>query len=226
MIRFNPALAIGLVSLLALTACADATKTVSDTADQAKEATEQAAGAATDTAKQAGEAVTDTAGQAVDAAADTAKQAGEAVADTAETATDAVTDTAETAADAVTDTAETTADAVTGTADQATGGVSGIPDLAALKEQVTSMKEGASQTLDSVKSGDFAAAKDQFGELQQSWYKFGGSLKSLPGEGGYQKIDEGMKAVKSALNQDNPDQNQLSGQLEGVVDLLGKVPLG
>ena len=189
MARFKPVLTLSLLSLLVLTACAEASKTVSDTADKAKDATEQAAKTAADTAQKAKDAT-------------------------------------EQAANTAADTAQKTTDAAKETVSKATDAIGGIADVVAVKDRVAELKTGATETLDAVKQGDFSAAKDKFGALQQSWYQFGGSLKALPGGGGYEQIDAGLKAVKSAMNQDTPDQEQLSGKLEGIVDLLKKVPLG
>ena len=85
-----------------------------------------------------------------------------AVTDAAETATDVVTDAAETATGAVTDAAETATGAVTDTAEKAVGGVTGIPNIAAIKDQVTELKTGATETLDAVKQADFTTAKEKF----------------------------------------------------------------
>jgi ABC-type transporter Mla subunit MlaD len=206
MARFKPVLTLSLLSLLVLTACAEASKTVSDTADKAKDATEQAANTAADTAQKAKDATE----QAANTAADTVQKAKDAT---------------EQAANTATDTAQKTTDAAKETVSKATDAIGGIADVVAVKDRVAELKTGATETLDAVKQGDFSAAKDKFGALQQSWYQFGGSLKALPG-GGYEQIDAGLKAVKSAMNQDTPDQEQLSGKLEGIVDLLKKVPLG
>lgn len=89
-----------------------------------------------------------------------------------------------------------------------------------LKEKVFGMKDGVSQTLSSVKSGDFSAAKESFGTLQSSWGEIEGDIKNLSDES-HSKIQTGLETVETDLNAESPDADKIAGNLEGLTNSIG-----
>jgi len=159
-----------------------------DVADGAQGAVEGAADVAGDVAGGAVDAAGDVAGGAVDVAGDVAGGAADA------------------AGGAV--------DAVAGAAGDAASGAAG--GLVALKDGVTGMTGSITSTVDSVKSGDFAAAKESFSGVETAW----GNLKGvIPGDTA--GIEEKIAEVSTGLASDAPDADSVLSSLGGLKDLVG-----
>ena len=159
---------------------------------------------AVDTAQDAGDTAKDAATEVVD----TAQDAGDAAKDAATDAAEKAQDAGEAAKDAVTETAEKAKDAVT--------------DVLALKDGVTGMKGGVEATITAVQAGDLTKAKEEFGKLQDSWSKIEENVKTQSGDS-YQKIEDGMATVKSALSETEPNKDKLVTDLKGLLTSLSSI---
>ncbi len=87
----------------------------------------------------------------------------------------------------------------------------------ALKDGVSGLTGSITSTVDAVKSGDFAGAKESFASVESAW----GSLKSVvPGDaaGG---IEEKIAEVSTGLASDAPDSDSILSSLGGLTDLVG-----
>ncbi len=89
-----------------------------------------------------------------------------------------------------------------------------------LKDKVFGMKDGVSETLTAVKSGDFTTAKQSFGTLQQSWSEIEGDIKNISAEG-HSEIQTGIDNVAADLNADNPNGDQIAQNLKGLTSSIG-----
>ncbi len=172
MIRLN-LLAIGLVSILALSGCK--TTETPPTAD-------------------AGKAVTDVAGAAKDAApgaADAAKDAADAAKDAAGSAANAAKDKATEAAGAAKDAAGAAKDKV---ASVTTGAVA-APGMANIVGIV-------SKTKAAIDAGDLEQAKSEMSKFEDSWAKIEKGVKANS-PAAYDAIETNSKAVQSAVNNED-----------------------
>ena len=105
-------------------------------------------------------------------------------------------------------------DAAAGAAGDAAGAAGG--GLMALKDGVTGMTTSITTTVDSVKSGDFAAAKESFSGVEAAW----GNIKGIvPGENA--GIEEKIAEVSTGLAADSPDADSILSSLGGLKDLVG-----
>jgi iron uptake system EfeUOB component EfeO/EfeM len=84
------------------------------------------------------------------------------------------------------------------------------------------MKDGISQTLTSVKSGDFAAAQTSFGTLQTSWGEIEGDIKKLSGDT-HAQIQSGMDTVEADLKAQSPDGTKIAANLESLTGSIGSL---
>jgi hypothetical protein len=184
--RFNAILALSL-SLFALTACGEETKTVTDAA---KDATGAAADVAKDTTGKAVDVAKDATGKTVDAAKDAT---GKTV-DAAKDATGKATDTAKGAMGSVTDMA---------------GKMMGIKDGA------MGMKDGVAAALVAVKAGDFKAAQTEATKLKESWGKISDTVEKQSG-GSYKTINDGIASVETSLKDAKPDKAKVTSQLQSL----------
>ncbi len=94
-----------------------------------------------------------------------------------------------------------------------------------LKDKVFGMKDSVSQTLASVKSGDFAAAQESFGTVKQSWGEIEGEVKILSADG-HSKIQTGIDTVEADLNSASPDADKIAGNLKGLTGSISELTGG
>jgi hypothetical protein len=188
MVRIN-LLAIGLVSVLALTGCG----TPTPTADSAGKAVTEAAGDAKDKA-------VDVAGAAKDKATDVigaADAAKDKVAGAADATKDKVAAVAGAAKDNVAGAADATKDKVAAVAGAAKDKVTGAiaPELVSLAGAVTSTKSA-------IDTGNFAQAKMEAAKLNELWAKAEAGVKSKS-PAVAQVISTGLTNVTGAVNQED-----------------------
>jgi hypothetical protein len=108
------------------------------------------------------------------------------------------------------------------TAEQAQGA---IAKLAASKDGLFKMKEGVSQTLAAVKSGDFTKAQQDFGTVQETWKGLEAGLKTVSADG-TQKVQGGLETVATELKAEKPDANKLTTGLQGLATSIGSLAVG
>jgi Domain of unknown function (DUF4363) len=180
MIRPN-LLAIGLVSILALTGCK--TTETPPTAESAGKAVTDVAGAAKDKATDAAGAAKDAAGAATDKVAGAAG----AVKDKATDAAGAVKDKATDAAGAAKDAAGAAKDKVASVA-----GAVAAPEMANVAGVV-------SKTKAAVDAGDLEQAKSEMSKFEDSWSKVEKGIKAKSPET-YDTIETNAKDAQSAVN--------------------------
>ncbi len=146
--------------------------------------------------------------------ADGAQGAVEGAADVAGDVAGGAVDAAGDVAGAAGDAAGGAVDAVTDAAGDAAGAAGG--GLVALKDGVTGMTSSITSTVDSVKSGDFAAAKESFSGVETAW----GNLKGvIPGDTA--GIEAKISEVSTSLASDAPDKDSVLSSLGGLKDLVG-----
>jgi len=144
------------------------------------------------------------------AGCNTAKDVADGAQGAVNSAADAAGDIAASAGDAASGAADATASAAGDAASGAAGG------LVALKDGVTGMTSSITTTVDSVKSGDFAAAQESFSGVETAW----GNIKGIvPGENA--GIEEKIAEVTTGLAADAPDADSILSSLGGLKDLVG-----
>ncbi len=184
MIRLN-LLAIGLVSILALTGCK--TAETPPTAESAGKAVTDVAGAAKDKATDAAGAAKD---KATDAAKDAAGAAKDKVADAAGAAKDKVADAAGAAKDKVADAAGAAKDKVASVA-----GAVAAPEMANVAGVV-------SKTKAAIDAGDLEQAKSEMSKFEDSWSKVEKGVKAKS-PAAYDAIETNSKSAQSAVNNED-----------------------
>ncbi|NJK41794.1 MAG: hypothetical protein HC934_11475 [Acaryochloridaceae cyanobacterium SU_2_1] len=137
------------------------------------------------------------------------------------TATEKSSEVAEQTKDAADKAKDTATDVADKAKDTATDAKNKAVDLVALKDSVTGMQTGVTQTLTAVKAGDFAKAKDEFGKLQESWTTIKDNIKPES----VTSIQSGLDTVKASLEASQPDKAKLITQLEGLVKSVGGIAL-
>ncbi len=142
--------------------------------------------------------------EAGDAVKDTADKAKETAAETTEKVTDTATETAEKAKDTVSDTVNKGA------------------DLVALKDNVSTMKDGVTSTLDAAKSGDFDTAKTEFAKVQDAWPALKDNIKPDSA----QSIQDGIETVKASLGEGEPNKDKVVGELTNLLKSVTGIKLG
>jgi hypothetical protein len=108
------------------------------------------------------------------------------------------------------------------TAEQAQGA---IGNLAASKDGLLKMKDGVSQTLASVKSGDFTKAQQEFGSVQETWKGIEPGLKGVSADGS-QKVQGNLEAVATELKAEKPDSGKITTDLQGLTASIGGLAVG
>jgi hypothetical protein len=108
------------------------------------------------------------------------------------------------------------------TAEQAQGA---IANLAASKDGLFKMKDGVSQTLASVKSGDFTKAQQEFSAVQETWKGLEPGLKGVSAEG-TQKVQGGVETVATELKAEKPDSEKIKTNLQGLKSSIGSLAVG
>jgi hypothetical protein len=90
------------------------------------------------------------------------------------------------------------------------------------ENNLVAMREALTKTNTAVESSDFSSAKNSFSNARQTWYKFGGSVKEKSADT-YQAMDQGVKTVNAALNQAQPAQANILGDLKTLSSKLDTV---
>ncbi len=108
------------------------------------------------------------------------------------------------------------------TAEQAQGA---ITNLAASKDGLLKMKDGVSQTLASVKSGDFTKAQQDFGSIQETWKGIEPGLKGVSADG-TQKVQGNLDTVGAELKAEKPDTAKITTGLQGLTASIGGLAVG
>ena len=98
-------------------------------------------------------------------------------------------------------------------------------NLGPLTDNLKGMKDGVSQTLTAVRAGDFAIAKEEFGQLQTSWQEIEGDIKNVSAES-HQTIQAGIDTVATDFESDTPNTEQLTAELENLTGSLGNLAIG
>lgn len=142
-------------------------------------------------------------------------EASNTVQDAADQAKDTATETTEKVTDAATETAEKAKDTVTETVDKGA-------DLVALKDNIASMKDGVTSTLDAAKSGDFDTAKTEFAKVQDAWPALKDSIKPDSA----QSIQDSIETVKASLGEGEPNKDKIVGDLQNLLQSVKGIKLG
>jgi hypothetical protein len=195
MIRLN-LLAIGLVSILALTSCKTAeTPPTADSAGKAMtDATNTAKDKATDVAGAAKDKATEAAGAAKDAAGAAKDKATEAAG------------AAKDAAGAAKDKATTAAGKLTGTAPAGVASLTGV----------------VTKTRTAIDAGDFEKAKMEISQFEGAWSKVEDGVKAKS-PAAYDAIETSMKDTTGAVNaEDKPKALAALKALDNAVALAAK----
>jgi hypothetical protein len=108
------------------------------------------------------------------------------------------------------------------TAQQAQGT---IANLAASKDGLLKMKDGVSQTLAAVKSGDFTKAQQDFGSVQETWKGLEAGLKTVSADG-TQKVQGGVDSVATELKAEKPDAEKIKTDLQALTTSIGGLAVG
>lgn len=108
------------------------------------------------------------------------------------------------------------------TAEQAQGA---IATLAASKDGLFKMKDGVSQTLASVKSGDFTKAQQDFGTIQETWKGLETGLKTVSADG-TKKVQNGLDTVATELKAEKPDSEKIKTDLQALSSSIGGLAVG
>lgn len=204
-IRLKSALLIAGLSLLALTGCA-ATDTVQQGTDTTSNGVESAEKTVTETTADATKAVEEGVDMAKDAATETATDATKAVEGGVDAAKDAAVQGGETLNKAL------------------EKGKDAVADVMAVKDGVTGMKDGLSQTMTAVRAGDFTKANEEFGKVKTAWTSVEETVKTKSAEK-YTQIETAVKNVDSLLKAENPDKTQVTSALETLSKDLAGVSL-
>ncbi|MEA5511247.1 hypothetical protein VB715_15850 [Crocosphaera sp. UHCC 0190] len=93
--------------------------------------------------------------------------------------------------------------------------------IAFRRKTIRTMKDELDQTLSSVQSRNYQAAKTPFESAKKKWFTFGGTIKRIAPDL-YEIIDPGFKTVNTLLNQASPQQGNLTAQLQRVVEAATK----
>lgn len=90
------------------------------------------------------------------------------------------------------------------------GGAMLAPDAQSSLKAMEADLEKAAKAVD---AENFSAAKTDFGNARQAWFKFGGSVKQQSAET-YQKLDNGVKTAHAALNAANPQKDAVANDIK------------
>jgi hypothetical protein len=91
------------------------------------------------------------------------------------------------------------------------------------QSNLTAMKDALGKATTATEASDFAAARDAFGSAKQSWYSFGGGVKQQSADA-YQKLDNGVKTVNTALAAASPVKTAVLGDIKALSDELNALP--
>jgi hypothetical protein len=100
-----------------------------------------------------------------------------------------------------------------------------LEKIGPFKENLLTMKDGATQTLSAVKSGDFATAQTQFGKLQQSWTTIEGDIKTISGDS-HKSIQTNIDTIATDLKAPTPDAAKITTDLQALSGNLGNLATG
>jgi hypothetical protein len=100
-----------------------------------------------------------------------------------------------------------------------------LEKIGPFKENLLTMKDGATQTLSAVKTGDFASAQTQFGKLQQSWTAIEGDIKTISGDS-HKSIQTNIDTIATDLKAPTPDAAKLTTDLQALSGNLGNLATG
>lgn len=142
-------------------------------------------------------------------------EASNTVQDAADKAKDTAAETTENVKDTATETAEKAKDTVEETANKGA-------DLVALKDNVASMKDGVTSTLDAAKSGDFETAKTEFAKVQEAWP----ALKDNINPESAQSIQDGVETIKASLGEGEPNKDKIVSELQNLLNSVTNIKLG
>jgi hypothetical protein len=87
------------------------------------------------------------------------------------------------------------------------------------------MKDGVSQTLASVKSGDFTRAQQDFGTIQETWKGLETGLKTVSADG-TKKVQGGLDTVAAELKAEKPDAEKIKTDLQALSTSIGGLAVG
>ena len=160
-------------------------------------------------------------GEQVKDATDKAGDVTGAATDKAGEVTGAVTDKAGEVTGAVTDKAGEVTGAVTDTVD---GAKDKVGELTSLATGLPAFKDSATAALDAVKAGDFETAKAEAGKLQESWTGIADQVKEKAPDA-HTSIEEGIASLKTGLEGDAPDADQLTSTVTDLVSNIKNIKL-
>jgi iron uptake system EfeUOB component EfeO/EfeM len=90
-----------------------------------------------------------------------------------------------------------------------------VQDVIAIKDGIQGMSVGVSSTLSSVKSGDMAAAQQEFTKIQENWTSLEGTVKSKSAVN-YEEINGHMTTLSTLFEANKPDAAQLTTELQAL----------
>lgn len=134
---------------------------------------------------------------------------------TAQDAVDKAQDTAAETTEKVKDTAADAKDTVTETVNKGA-------DFVALKDNVVSMKDGITSTLEAAKTADFDTAKTEFAKVQEAWPALKDSIKPDSA----QSIQDSIETVKASLGEGEPNKDKIVGELQNLLQSVKGIQLG
>jgi iron uptake system EfeUOB component EfeO/EfeM len=121
------------------------------------------------------------------------------------------------------------ADQAQNIAKTATGALGNLPNL---KDSIGSLTNGASQTLNAVKAGDFATAQTEFTKLQEGWKGLEATLKTTSPEAA-KNAGTKIQTIATELKSGKPDAGKLTSELQGlstdfsgILASAGQAPVG
>ncbi|PZD72591.1 hypothetical protein C1752_03427 [Acaryochloris thomasi RCC1774] len=91
-------------------------------------------------------------------------------------------------------------------------------------QELVGMTKGVTQTLNSVKSGNFDQAKQEFSAVQQNWTEAEGKLKASPET--LNNIKSNVQAIATDLKASPPDKDKLLGNLQSLSGSVGALAKG
>lgn len=110
-----------------------------------------------------------------------------------------------------------------GVSEQATKVQDTVQNLGGTQE-LLGMTKGVTQTLNSVKSGNFDQAKQDFSTVQQNWTEVEGKLKASPET--LNNIKSNVQTIATDLKASPPDKDKLLGNLQSLSGSVGALAKG
>jgi iron uptake system EfeUOB component EfeO/EfeM len=107
-----------------------------------------------------------------------------------------------------------------------------LGNLTNLKDSIGPLTNGASQTLNAVKSGDFATAQTEFTKLQEGWKGLEATLKTTSPDAA-KNVGTKIQTIATELKSGKPDAGKLTSELQGlstdfsgILASAGQAPVG